>query len=288
MIRLAVGLLRLVHRLPLPLLRALGAALGALLYLLAGERRRIVQAHIRACFPALAPAQQRRLARAVVRRFTQSVLDRTILWYGSAERIRRLVKLEGEEHLDACAGQPLILLAPHFVGMDAAGMRISADRPLATMYGKQKNAEVDRALYASRMRFKDAVVLSRQDGVRAALRVIRSGVPFFYLPDMDLGPRDAIFVPFFGVPAATVTAVSRLARLTGARVMPCVARMTAAGYTATIHPPWENYPGASVEEDTRRMNAFIEAEVRAMPEQYHWLHKRFKTRPSGAPPFYQI
>lgn len=286
MTRLALGYLRLIHRLPLPLIRLQGALLGTLLYLLAGERRRIVQANIGACFPALAPARQKRLVRAVVRRFTQSVFDRAILWYGPAERIRALVSLEGVEHLDALAGRPVILLAPHFVGMDAAGMRISVDRRLATMYGKQKNAVLDRELYASRNRFNDPVVLSRQDGVRAALRVINSGVPFFYLPDMDLGARDAVFVPFFGIPAATVTAVSRLARLTGAKVLPCVARMTAAGYTAVIHPPWDDYPGASVEEDTRRMNAFIEEQVRAMPAQYHWLHKRFKTRPPGAPPFY--
>jgi len=118
------------------------------------------------------------------------------------------------------------------------------------------------------------------------VRELGKGTPFYYLPDMDLGPRDAIFVPFFGIPAATVTAVSRLARLTGAVVLPCVTRISANGYTTTLYPAWEDFPGASLEADTRRMNEFIEAQVRAIPAEYHWLHKRFKTRPPGAAPFY--
>ena len=111
---------------------------------------------------------------------------------------------------------------------------------------------------------------------------------FFYLPDMDLGPRDSLFVPFFGVPTATVTGLSRLARMTGARVVPCITRQLpgAAGYVTRFYPAWEDFPGPGVEADTRRMNAFIEERAREMPEQYYWLHKRFKTRPPGEPRFY--
>lgn len=178
--RLALGYLRLIHRLPLPLIRAQGALLGDLLYLLAGERRRVAQANIRACFPALEPKRQQRLVRAVVRRFTQSVFDRAILWYGSAQQIQALVRLEGEEHLREHAGQPLILLAPHFVGLDAAGMRISLDRQVVSMYARQKNPDLDRELYASRMRFNDPVLVSRQDGVRGALRELKRGLPFIF------------------------------------------------------------------------------------------------------------
>lgn len=288
MARFALLLLRLIHHLPLPLIRAAGAGIGSVLYVFAKKRRRIAMTNIRACFPDLEPARQQRLVLAVVRRFTQSVLDRTILWYGSPERIRRLVKVEGEEHMRALAGQPLIILAPHFMGMDAAGVRISIDFRMVCMYGKQKNPVIDRELLQARMRFNDPVLVSRQDGVRTALRELKRGLPFFFLPDVDLGPRDAVFVPFFGIPAATVTAVSRLARVSGAKIIPCVARMTTDGYVVTLHPPWDNYPGESVEEDTARMNAFIEEQVRAMPAQYHWLHKRFKTRPPGEAPFYQL
>jgi len=126
-------------------------------------------------------------------------------------------------------------------------------------------------------------VLSRRQGVRAAVRLVRGGLPFYYLPDMDLGARDAVFVPFFGVPAATVTATSRLVQLTGATVLPFVSRMTPDGYVGTFFPPWPDVPGESDEAAARRLNAFIEDRVRECPEQYLWSHKRFKTRPPGEP-----
>ena len=286
MTRLVLLFMRLIHRLPVPLLRGGGAALGVALYLLALPRRRVAYANIRACFPELGAAAQTRLVRATFIRFTQSVLDRSVLWHGSQARLRDFVRIEGEEHLQACLGKPLIILAPHFAGMEAGGTRLSMDRHMMTLFANQKNPLFNRALYAGRSRFNNAVVISRQDGVRKAVRELAKGTPFYYLPDMDLGPRDAIFVPFFGVPAATVTAVSRLARLTGAAILPCVTRMSENGYTTTLLPAWENFPGADVEADTRRMNAFIETQVRAMPAQYHWLHKRFKTRPPGAASFY--
>jgi len=286
MTRLVLLFMRLIHRLPVPLLRGGGAALGVALYLLALPRRRVAYANIRACFPELDAAAQTRLVRATFIRFTQSVLDRAVLWHGSQARLRDFVRIEGEEHLQACLGKPLIILAPHFAGMEAGGTRLSMDRHMMTLFANQKNPLFNRALYAGRSRFNNAVVISRQDGVRKAVRELAKGTPFYYLPDMDLGPRDAIFVPFFGVPAATVTAVSRLARLTGAAILPCVTRMSENGYTTTLLPAWENFPGADVEADTRRMNAFIETQVRAMPAQYHWLHKRFKTRPPGAASFY--
>ena len=152
---------------------------------------------------------------------------------------------------------------------------------MAGTYARQTNPVFDAALYRGRTRFNGALALARQDGVRAALRELKNGLPLYILPDMDFGARDAVFAPFFGVPAATVTAASRMARITGARVMPVVSKMTPQGYEVTIHPPWDNFPGASDDEDAQRMNAFIEAEVRVNLDQYHWLHKRFKTRPPG-------
>jgi len=287
MTRFALLMMRLLHGLPVPLLRAVGAALGALLYLLAPARRRVARINIAACFPDLDGAARARLVRAVFTCFAQSVVDRAVLWHGSPQRIREFVLLEGEEHLHAHLGKPLIILAPHFAGMEAGGTRMSIDRHMMTLFAHQKNPDFNRALYAGRSRFNDGVMVSRQDGMRKTLRELAKGTPFYYLPDMDLGARDAVFVPFFGIPAATVTSLSRLARITGARVLPCVTRMSPNGYVATLHPAWENYPSASLEEDTLRMNQFIEQQVRAMPAQYHWLHKRFKTRPPGEPPFYR-
>ncbi|MBL8386346.1 MAG: lipid A biosynthesis acyltransferase [Burkholderiales bacterium] len=286
MSRLALALLRAAHRLPLPLLRAIGAALGMLLFAAAGERRRVAQANLAACLPALDRAARARLVAAAFRHFAQGLVDRAVLWHAAPERVRALVAVEGEEHLDRAAGRPVILLAPHFVGLDAAWTRLTMDRRMATTYARQKDRAFDAALAAGRARFNAPVLLSRQDGARAALRALRAGLPYYLLPDMDLGARDAVFAPFFGVPAATVTTVSRLARLTGAAVLPCVATLTPSGYRVVIHPAWTGFPGAGVEEDTRRMNAFIEDRVREAPAQYHWLHKRFKTRPPGAAPIY--
>ena len=157
---------------------------------------------------------------------------------------------------------------------------------VVSVYSQQKNPVFDAVLFAGRMRFNTPILLSRQDGMRKALKALKDGFPFYYLPDMDFGPKDAVFSPFFGIPAATVTGVSRLARITGARVVPCIARMVPSGYEVTLMPPWENYPGESVEADTARMNAFIEQQVLSMPEQYYWVHRRFKTRPPGEEKIY--
>jgi KDO2-lipid IV(A) lauroyltransferase len=160
------------------------------------------------------------------------------------------------------------------------------ERNLASLYAHQKNPTLDRILLRSRTRFRDNIV-SRQQGLRKALRWIKEGIPFYYLPDMDFGPKGSMFVPFFGVSAATVRGLPYIARTTGARVVPCVTRMLpAGGYVARFYPAWDGYPSGDDDADVRRMNAFIEERVLEMPEQYHWLHKRFKTRPEGEARFY--
>jgi Kdo2-lipid IVA lauroyltransferase/acyltransferase len=244
-------------------------------------------ANLALCFPQTPPQERTRLAREHFRWFMRSVLDRFIFWFGPPERIRRLVRIEGREHMDALVGRPLILLVPHFVGIDGGGMRLAMDYPFVTVYGRQKNRAFDEAMHRGRTRFPGAVVLPRHLGVRAAVRHLRRGLPFYYLPDMDLGARDSVFVPFFGVPAATVTATARLAEMTGAAVLPYVTRMTADGYVGTFLPPWQGFPSGDPVADARRVNAFVEEQVLAMPAQYLWTHKRFKTRPAGEAGFYR-
>ena len=182
--------------------------------------------------------------------------------------------------------RPIILLAPHFVGLDAGGTMMTLVTPLVSVYSNQKNPIFNQVLLNGRLRFNAPLLLSRQDGMRKAVKALKEGLPFYYLPDMDCGPQDSIFAGFFGVPTATLPTVSRLARLTGARVVPCITRQVATGYEVTLQPAWENFPGASVEADTEFMNRFIENEARKMPEQYFWLHNRFKTRPPGETGFY--
>jgi KDO2-lipid IV(A) lauroyltransferase len=276
-------MLKTVSRLPLPVLRGLGGVLGSLAWALARPRRQVTLVNLRWCFPHLPERERRRLGHQHFRWFMCSILERFLFWFGPPERIRALVRIEGEEILRAHAGRPVIVLAPHFVGLDACGVRLSMDHAFVTMYQRQKNPVLDAAMRRGRERFGRGTVLSRQQGVRAAVRLMREGLPFYYLPDMDLGERDAVFVPFFGVPAATVTATARLAQLTGAVVVPFVACMTPEGYTGRFHPPWQDYPGDDLEAATRRVNAFIEDRVREWPAQYLWSHKRFKTRPPGEP-----
>jgi KDO2-lipid IV(A) lauroyltransferase len=270
--------------LPLRLLAGLGSVLGIVLYAVGAERRRIALINLELCFPRMSPRARRRIARAHFMALTRSFLERGILWWSSERAVRRLVRLEGAEHWRAAAGRPIIVLAPHFVGCEMGGIRIHLDHPMATMYAKQRSAAVDAILLHGRTRFNEARVYSRQDGIRPVVKALRSGLPLFYLPDMDLGARDAVFVPFFGVQAATVTALSRLAAISRAVVIPCITRQLpgAKGYVARLYPPWEGFPGADPAADARRMNAFIEQRVLEMPEQYYWVHKRFKTRPPGA------
>ena len=286
--RIALAFLWLLRLLPLSVLAAIGNGFGMLLYSVGRRRRAVCLVNLERCFPQLAPREREALARRHFQAFARTFFERSILWWGSPARIRQLVRIEGREHFDAVRGEPLILLAPHFVGMDVAWTRLTLEFEMVSIYSRQKNEVFNTALLAGRSRFGKPFALSRQDGVRPALRAMRAGRPFYYLPDMDFGRRDAIFVPFFGVSAATITGVSRLARLAGARVLPCITRMLpgGAGYVVRFLPAWEDYPGLSIEADTRRMNAFIEEQVREMPEQYLWVHKRFKTRPPGELPWY--
>lgn len=281
MMRLALLLMWLISRLPFPLLAAAGRLLGRLFYRFGHERRNVTLTNLGLCFPHLNEAAKRTLAQRHFEMIGRSLFERGLLWWASAERIRRHVRVVGGERLAALKSGPLILLVPHFVGLDAAWTRLSMEHDLSGIYANQKNPVFNAVLRRGRARFGQPLMLSRQDGVRRGIKAMRSGYPFFYLPDMDYGPRDAIFVPFFGVSAATITGLSRLARLTGARVLPVIARMERDGYRVEVGTPWDDFPGASIEADTRRMNAFVETAVLTMPEQYFWLHKRFKTRPPG-------
>ena len=282
-----VGFLWLLHWLPLPMLRALGGGLGRVLYLFGKERRNVALTNLRLCFPERTEVERERIARAHFVAFAQAALDRTLGWWASRERLERLIRIHGVEHLTNPEGRPVVMLAPHFVGLDAGGTVVSMHVVGCSVFSKQKNPVLNKLLYDGRMRFNKAVLLSRQDGMRKILKALKDGYPFYYLPDMDFGPKESIFVPFFGVQAATIPALSRLVRLTNAVVVPVIVKQVADGYEVEVQPPWENFPGESVEADTAYMNRYIESQVLRMPEQYFWLHKRFKTRPPGEQRFYK-
>ena len=287
---LAVALFWVLHLLPLRLLAATGSGLGLLLYHLGARRRKIVLVNLALCFPDLSEMQRTQRTKAHFQVLGRSILERSILWWGSRERLVRLIRVEGEEKIQALreAGRPIILLVPHFVGLDVGGIGIALRLDVVSIYSTQKNVVFDRLLHRGRSRFGKQLLLSRQDGARASVKAMKAGRPFYYLPDMDFGSRDSVFVPFFGVKAATITGLSRLARAAGAAVVPCITRMLprGEGYVVEIGDAWVDYPTADVEADTARMNAFIESVVRTMPEQYYWVHRRFKTRPEGGSSYY--
>ena len=288
MTRVAIFLLWLVHFLPLPFLARLGRGLGLLIYAFVRERRQVALTNLRLCFPAWDEGERRRVARAHFQAFGRAFIEHGLLWWSSKARLQRLIRVEGLEHWQAVLGRPVIWLAPHFVGLDMGGTRIITEWRGVSVYSRQKDPLLNRVLLRGRTRFVEPVLFSRQDGIRPVVRAVRQGLPLYYLPDMDLGGRDSIFVPFFGVPAATVTALARIARLANAVVVPAVTRQLpgGAGYVLRFYPAWTAFPTDDVAADVRRMNAFIEERVREMPEQYFWLHKRFKTRPAGEAKLY--
>ena len=292
MTRIAIFILWLLHWLPLPLLAPLGRGLGRLLLVLIPKRRHVVDTNLRLCFPEMRAAQRQALAREHFALLGRSLLERSLLWWASEKRLRRLSRVEGLHNISLDSNrlgkQPLILLVPHFVGLDISGTTLAMFMDAVSMYSQQKNAAIDALLHHGRSRFGNQRLLTRQDGIRGTIKSLRERRPFFYLPDMDYGPDDAIFVPFFGVPAATITGLPRLAKLGGARVFPVITEILPGGqgYVTRVGAAWENFPSDDAAADTRRMNAFIEEEIRKLPAQYYWVHKRFKTRPPGEAGFY--
>jgi Kdo2-lipid IVA lauroyltransferase/acyltransferase len=275
----------LVHFLPLPWIGALGSALGSVLYRFG--RGRVTRINLALCFPAMPEAERHALGERHFRMLGRNALELSVMTWGTEAELLRMTKVEGLEHLKAAEGRPVIALAPHFIGLNMGGIRVAYEYPgTASIYSRQKNPTVDRVFLKARTRFGAPHLVSRQEGLRSVIRVVKSGKPFYFLPDMDFGRRDAVFVPFFGVQTATITTLPRLARLAGAVVIPVVTRQIGDGYLVKIYPPWDDYPTGDLEADVRRMNAFIEERVREMPDQYFWAHKRFKTRPPGEPRWY--
>jgi len=286
---LALLFLRTVAMLPLPMIWLVGAVLGSLLYPLMTRRRHIAATNIRACFPERSSRDQRRLVRAHFRSFVQAALATPISWWGSEKRMKRLVRTPGKEHFDRALAEkkPVILLVAHFVAIEVAGMVLAPDYYMIDMYKRPKNRFFDWLIRTRRSRF-GGLLVERREGIKPVIRGLRKGGSFYYLSDQDQGREGAVFAPFFGVPAATLTALSRLTQLTDAVVIPCFARQLpwGRGYELIFQPPLENFPSDDVLADTVRMNKVIEDAVRTMPEQYFWSHRRFKTRPEGEPPFY--
>ncbi len=289
---LLIGLLRLASLSPYRLRVVLGAGLGDLLRGLMSKRRRIAETNIGLCFPELDDGARRRLLAAHFRAFGQGLLDMGVAWWGDAERLRRVSRVEGLEHLEAALarGRGVILLAGHFTTMEI-GVRIlciSAPVPfLYSIYRRSKNRLFERVMLRGRSGQR-AVMFPRED-VRTMIGALRAGQAVCFFPDQDHGRRHSVFVPFFGVPAATVTTTARFARMTGAAVVPYFQERLpgAGGYRLRVLPALENFPSGDDAADSARVSALFETEVRARPAEYYWIHRRFKTRPDPADNLYR-
>ena len=283
-------MLWLFHWLPLGAQALCGDAVGRLGYRFVRSRRKIALRNLELCFPEHSDEQRVELAREHFRWLGRSLLERGLLWYASPERLRRLIRVEGDVHLAERSERPVMWLAPHFMGLDVAGASVLLfqKRKGISIYQKQSNAVMDRALRRGRLRLGNAEIFSRDEAGKALFRAIRRGDGFFNLPDMDFGTRDAAFVPFFGVSAVTLLAPSRMAKALNMIVQPVVAEILPGGqgYVVRYEEPWPDFPSDDPVADSARMNRWIESEIRRNPAQYLWVHRRFKTRPPGEPSLY--
>jgi KDO2-lipid IV(A) lauroyltransferase len=288
---LGIAFMRALAHLPLPAVRGFGAVLGRVLYVVARPRRRVVDINLALCFPEKSDAERRRIARETFVFVAQSWLDRSWLWHAPERVVAKRLRVVGaaaEIEEIAHGSAPMILFAPHFYGLDAAATALTMHtaRPSTTIYTTQRDPQVDAWIREGRQRFGNVETLNRVDGIKPILSGLRKGGLLYLLPDMDFGRDQTVFVPFYGVQASTVPSLSRFARLGRAKVVPVVARLVADGYEIEVLPAWRDFPSDDVMADTALMNTRLQGYIDAMPSQYYWVHRRFKTRPEGEPPVY--
>ena len=288
--RIVLGFLWLLSWLPLAVQAAIGRSLGRLLWIAAGSRRRIALRNLELTMPELSAERRREIAYENFQWIARSILERGLLWHASHDRLKRLIHVEGDIGFAARTPGAVMWLVPHFVALDVAGVatQLLQTRLVGSIYQKQSIEAFDKAIRQGRLRFGNGDVFSRHEKALPLIRAIRRGYAFFNLPDMDFGPQEAVFVPFMGVPAATLLAPSKMAKALSMTVQPVVAEILPGGqgYRVRFLEPWTDFPTDDPVADAARMNAWIGDEVRRNPSQYYWVHKRFKTRPPGEASLY--
>jgi Kdo2-lipid IVA lauroyltransferase/acyltransferase len=283
-----LGVLRLLALLPFRAMVPLGAGLGALLRRLPIGFVNTARRNIELCMPELGPEAREQLLRRHFASLGVALLEIPFAWWSKPGRIAALVQIEGREHLEAARarGRGVILLTAHFTTMEMAGRALASVTPVAFLYRPTRNEVIAYALERCRCGY-GAYPISRDD-IRAFIGALKNNECVWYAPDQSYRKKGAEMVPLFGIPAATNTLTSRLARITGAPVLPYFLRRLPGtqGYCAVIHPPLENFPSDNAIADTERFNRMIEAQVRLVPEQYLWIHRRFKGLSQDYPDYY--
>jgi Kdo2-lipid IVA lauroyltransferase/acyltransferase len=285
----ALGLLRVFEPLPFPVLMWIGSMLGRLLVLLPLSFVRIARRNLELCLPELPSEQREQILRHHFQSVGVGIFETAMSWWSSDERIRKLTRLEGEEHLEDALkrGRGAILLSAHFTTLEIGARTLCARMPTNIMYRPTKNEVLERFLMRNRGRQAKRAI--PRDDVRTLIGALKNNEPVWYAPDQSYRKKGAEMVPFFNIPAATNTATSRLARMTGAAVLPYFPERLpgAQGYRMVILPALDNFPTDNPAEDARTFNALIEAHVRKVPAQYLWIHRRFKGIGEGYPDYYK-
>ncbi len=286
---LGVAVIWLIARLPQRALSWLGRRLGALVLRTPSARRRIAQTNIALCFPELDTLDQAALVDANLRDIGMMLVEFALGWMGSDRRMAAIpTRIDGLQHLEAARaqGRGVLLVGGHFSHLELCARLVSQRIRIAGMYRRMDSTVFEWVVLRARLHY--AAAMFDKDDIRGTVKYLRGGGTLWYAPDQDMRSKDTVFVPFFGVPAATITATHHLARMSGAVVIPFFHRRRpdGQGYALRLGAPLEAFPGADVLADTARVNVCIEQMVREAPEQYLWVHKRFKTRPPGLPAIY--
>ncbi len=268
----------------------LGSLLGLLLFRFSKSRKHIVLRNLERCFPQWDDSQRLKVARKNFIATGRAFLESSIAWWAPARQLQSLVSCRGEHHLDQAIAENkrVILLIGHFCSLEIAAMFFASTRTVVTIYKPPHNKLMDAVIRNRRFRFGQGTLLRVSDGLKPAIRALKRGEIFIYLPDQNAGRKNGIFVPFFGIQASTFGVLGKMTKLTNAVVLPCFIGQLPGGqgYELTIEPPLADFPGGDDYKDTLRVNTEIEKKVRAMPDQYLWVHRRFKTRPEGEKEFY--
>ncbi|MEX3628888.1 MAG: lipid A biosynthesis lauroyl acyltransferase [Burkholderia sp.] len=285
----ALLLLKLFALLPYGVTARFGDGLGWLLYRIPSQRKRIVHTNLKLCFPEWSEARREEIAGRHFRHAIRSYVERSVQWFGSEKKLARLIEVDSAIDLTDPDLPPTLFLGLHFVGIEAGSIWLnrSLQRTCGSLYQPFSNPLLEAEAKRARGRF-DAEMASRADSARIVLRWLRDRKPVMLGADMDYGVRNSTFVPFFGIPTCTLTAVGRLAKTGRAQMVPFIGEVLPnyKGYRLRVFKPWDHYPTGDDDLDARRMNAFLEEQIPLLPEQYYWVHKRFKTRPPGEPGFY--
>ena len=288
---LGLGVLWLVVQLPYKVQLCIGRVLGAVMYRIAGDRRRIAARNLELCFPEKTAAERERLLKENFASTGIAFFEMAMSWWWSKPRLAKLAHVEGLEYLEQAQreGKGVILMAFHFTTLEIGAALLGQQHTIDGMYREHNNPLFDFIQRRGRERHNADSLAVERDDVRGMLKLLRSGRAIWYAPDQDYGAKQSIFVPLFGIPAATVTATSKFAKLGKAQVVPFTQQRLAdgSGYKLVIHAPLSDFPGESDEADCLRINQWVERAIRECPEQYLWAHRRFKTRPPGEPKLYE-